>query len=132
MSNQPIHAKTKSDIDSAVEARLKEFALVPKKDRDMSVSIYKQVCLFEELGLPRHYMFTNRIVFDDKSQKYVMVKRETPLEPTDFTLEDRHDVGGKIASISERTGFDASFKNHDHDELLFNALHCSVEMKELM
>ena len=122
----------KEKIDEEVEQRMQEYALVPKEDRDMSMSIYKQACLFDALHLPRHYMFTQRIVLADDGKTYKMIKREQPLDPIDFTLEDRHDVGGKVPTFSERTGYDSSFKCHDHDEVLFNALYCSVEAKELM
>lgn len=118
-------------INQEVEQRMQEYALIPKEDREMSLSIYRQQCLFDALHLPKHYMFTQRIVLDDDGKTYKMVKREKPLEATDFVLEDRHDVGGKIPTFSERTGYDASFTCHDHDEVLFNALHCSIEMKEL-
>lgn len=123
---------TKEEVDQAVEQRMQEYALIPKEDRDMSLSIYRQSCLFDALGLPKHYMFTQRIVLDDDGKTYKMIKREKPLEATDFVLEDRHDVGGKIPTFAERSGFDASFKCHDHDDVLFNALHCSIEMKELI
>lgn len=122
---------TTSRITEAVEEKIKEYALVPQEQRDMSISIYKQACLFEMLHLPKHYMFSHRIVLSDDKKNYKMVKRERPLEATDFVLEDRHDVGGKIPTFSERMGFEDSFKSHDHDELLWNALHCSVELKEL-
>ena len=122
---------TTSRITDAVEEKIKEYALVPQEQRDMSISIYKQACLFEMLHLPKHYMFSHRIVLSDDKKNYKMVKRERPLEATDFILEDRHDVGGKIPTFSERMGFEDSFKSHDHDELLWNALHCSVELKEL-
>lgn len=122
---------TTSRITDAVEEKIKEYALVPQEQRDMSISIYKQACLFEMLHLPKHYMFSHRIVLSDDKKNYKMVKRERPLEATDFVLEDRHDVGGKIPTFSERMGFEDSFKSHDHDELLWNALHCSVELKEL-
>lgn len=124
--------ETSKRIAKSVDDRVKTYALVPKEDREMSLSIYKQVCLFEEFHLPMHYMFTNRIVFDEKSKTFSMVKRSEPLKATDFTLEDRHDVGGKIPTFSQRSGFDASFKNHDHDDLLFNALNCTIELKELL
>lgn len=114
-----------------VEERLQEYALIPAEDRDMSLSIYKQSCLFDALHLPKHYMFTQRIVLSDDKKSYKMIKRERPLEPTDFVLEDRHDVGGKVPTFAERSGFDASFKHHDHDHVLFNALDCSIEWKEL-
>lgn len=122
---------TTSRITEAVEEKIKEYALVPQEQRDMSISIYKQACLFEMLHLPKHYMFSHRIVLSDDKKNYKMVKRERPLEATDFVLEDRHDVGGKIPTFSERMGFEDSFKSHEHDELLWNALHCSVELKEL-
>lgn len=123
---------SKTEIDQQVEQRVQEYALVPKEDREMSLSIYRQQCLFDALGLPKHYMFTQRIVLDDDGQTYKMVRREQPLEPIDFTLEDRHDVGGKVPTFSERSGYNASFTCHDHDEVLFNALYCSIEAKELM
>ena len=122
---------TKKRVDNEVEQRLQEYALIPAENRDMSLSIYKQACLFEALHLPKHYMFSNRIVLSDDGKHYVMVKREKPLECTDFVLEDRHDVGGKIPTFSERTGYNASIKNHDHDDVLFNAMHCSIEWQEL-
>lgn len=118
-------------ITAVVEQRLQEYALVPKEDRDMSLSIYKQACLFEALHLPKHYMFTNRIVLSEDKKRYVLVKREKPLDEIDFVLEDRHDVGGKLPTFAERSGFDRSFRNHDHDDVLFNALHCSVDWQEL-
>lgn len=123
---------TKEEVDQEVEQRMQEYALIPKEDRDMSLSIYRQSCLFDALKLPKHYMFTQRIVLDDDGKTYKMIKREKPLEATDFVLEDRHDVGGKIPTFAERSGYDSSFKCHDHDEVLFNALHCSIEMKELI
>ena len=118
-------------VNNEIEQRLQQYALIPVEDRAMSLSIYKQVCLFEALHLPKHYMFTNRIVLSDDGKRYVMVKREKPLESIDFDLEDRHDVGGKIPTFSDRTGFNASIKNHEHDDVLFNAMHCSVEWQEL-
>lgn len=118
-------------INAEVEQRCQEYALIPKEDREMSLSIYRQSCLFEALHLPKHYMFTSRIVLSDDKKTYKLVKRERPLEEIDFVLEDRHDVGGKIPTFAERTGFDSSFKNHDHDHVLFNSLHCSVDWKEL-
>ena len=119
-------------INSDVEQRVQEYALMPKEDREMSLSIYKQACLFDAFHLPKHYMFSNRIVVSDDKKSYKLVKREKPLEPVDFVLEDRHDVGGKLPTFAERSGFDASFKNHDHDDVLFNSLYCSIEMKELL
>lgn len=119
-------------VAERVEQRIQEYALIPKEDRDMSLSIYKQACLFEELHLPKHYMFTSRIILSDDKKSYQLVKREKPLEPIDFVLEDRHDVGGKVVTFAERSGFDASFKHHDHDHLLFDALNCTIEAKELM
>ena len=118
-------------INAEVEQRLQEYSLVPKEDRDMSLSIYKQACLFEALQLPKHYMFTNRIVLSEDKKTYVLVKREKPLDEIDFVIEDRHDIGGKLPTFAERSGFDKSFKNHEHDEVLFNALHCSVDWQEL-
>lgn len=122
---------TMERVNNEIEQRLKQYALIPVEDRDMSLSIYKQACLFEALHLPKHYMFTNRIVLSDDGKRYVMVKREKPLECMDFDLEDRHEVGGKIPTFSDRTGFNASIKNHEHDDVLFNAMHCSVEWQEL-
>ena len=119
-------------VSAEVEQRVQEYALIPKEDRDMSISIYRQSCLFDAFHLPKHYMFSHRIIISDDKKTYKLIKREKPLEEMDFVLEDRHDVGGKIPTFSERSGFDASFKNHDHDALLFNALNCTIEMKELI
>ena len=121
-----------AEVAANVDKRVKEYALMPVEDREMSLSIYKQACLFEEFHLPKHYMFNNRIVISDDKKTWKMIKRERPLEEIDFMLEDRPGIGGKLPTFSERTGFDASFSNHDHDDVLFNALHCTIEMKELI
>ena len=119
-------------VTSQVEERCREYALIPAEQRDMSISIYRQACLLDALHLPKHYIFSYRIVMSDDKKSYQLVKRSQPLEPIDFTLEDRHDVSGKMPTFSERSGFDSSFKCHDHDDVLWNALNCTVEMKELM
>ena len=119
-------------INEEVEQKIQQYALIPKEDRDMSLSIYKQACLFEALHLPAHYIFTSKIVLSDDKKTYKLVKRERPLTEFDFVLEDRHDIGGKLPTFAERTGFDASFKNHDHDHILFNSINCTIEAKELM
>lgn len=118
-------------VEKRVEEQLNEYALIPVEERDMSVSIYKQKCLMEAFHLPVHYMFNYRIEKKEDGTGYALVKRARPLEGNDFTLEDRHDVGGKLPTFSERSGFNASFKNHDHDDILFNSLQCSVDWQEL-
>lgn len=118
-------------VTQAVEKRLQEYAMVPKEDREMSLSVYKQVCLFEALNLPKHYIFNNRITLSKDGKRYIMVKRTVPLEASDFVLEDRHDIGGKMPTFSERSGFNASIKNHNHDEILFNAMNCTIDWQEL-
>lgn len=121
---------TTQGIENYVEEQMKGYELIPIAERDMSPSVFKQKCLFEVFNLPPSYMLSHRIEKRDDGT-YALVKRATPLEPIDLTLEDRPDVCGKITTIAEKTGFDSSFTNHDHDDVLFNALHCSVEVKEL-
>jgi len=120
----------KEQIESYVQEQMEQFALIPAEEREMSPSIFRQKCLFEAMGYPVSYMFSNRIEKRDDGT-YAMVKRSKPLEPIDFTLEDRPGIGGKLSTVAEKSGFDASFTNHDHDAVLFNSLICSVEVKEL-
>ena len=86
--------------------------------------------VFEIFNLPSSYMLSHRIEKRDDGT-YALVKRATPLEPIDLTLEDRPGISGKMTTLAEKTGFDSTFTNHEHDDVLFNALHCSVEVKEL-
>lgn len=122
--------QTAEKVENYVEEQMKGYALIPVAERDMSPSVFKQKCLFEIFNLPPSYMLSHRIEKRDDGT-YALIKRATPLEPIDLTLEDRPGVSGKMTTIAEKSGFDATFTNHDHDDVLFNALHCSVEVKEL-